>query len=74
MGEGGNREYDLKRFDNITSMPPKKKEEEIDLSTLPELKTLTALILIRGKKTRAQQLLQRIYKEADKTMGRIKRS
>lgn len=55
-------------------MPPKKKEEEIDLSTLPELKTLSALILIRGKKGRAQQLLQRIYKEADKTMSRVKRS
>ncbi len=30
-------------------MPPKKKEEEIDLSTLPECVSSKAIILCKGK-------------------------
>ena len=41
-------------------MPPKKKEEEIDLATLPECKTLNSIILVRGRKARAQVIQQKL--------------
>ena len=37
-------------------MPPKKKEEEIDLSTLPECQSLNTIIFVKGKKARADAI------------------
>jgi hypothetical protein len=55
-------------------MGPKKKEEEIDLSTLPECRSLNALLLVRGRKARAAAILQRLQKECEKWTDRPKRS
>lgn len=55
-------------------MGPKKKEEEIDLSTLPECKSINAIILCRGKKTRAITIIDKIRKEGEKFIGKIKKT
>jgi hypothetical protein len=55
-------------------MPPKKKEEEIDLSTLPECKSFNVITLCRGKKSRAAAILQKLQKEGEKFIGKIKKS
>lgn len=55
-------------------MGPKKKEEEIDLSTLPECKSINAIILCRGKKVRTANILQKLQKECEKFIAKIKKS
>lgn len=55
-------------------MGPKKKEEEIDLSTLPECRSLNALLLVRGRKARAAAIQQRLQKDCEKWTDRPKRS
>ncbi len=59
---------------NLNQMGPKKKEEEVDLATLPECRSLNAIILVRARKERALALLQRIQKECEKWIDRLKRS
>lgn len=55
-------------------MGPKKKEEEIDLSTLPECKSINVIILCRGRKARAVAIQQRLQKECEKFLTRVRKS
>lgn len=43
-------------------MPPKKKEEEIDLSTLPPWTSKNCMIVCSGLKGRATQIMEQIKK------------
>lgn len=55
-------------------MPPKKKEEEIDLASLPEVQSMNVVVLVRGKKSRAEDILRNIHKEAEKYLFRVKKN
>lgn len=55
-------------------MPPKKKEEEIDLSTLPECKSLNIFLYAKGKKERAKKLLSKIDNKFEKIIFHVKKA
>ena len=55
-------------------MGPKKKEEQIDLATLPECKSINVIILCRGKKSRATAIIHKLQKEGEKFIAKIKKS
>ena len=42
-------------------MPPKKKEEEIDPSTLPPCRSIAVRLAYLGKKDRANKLIEIIH-------------
>ena len=52
-------------------MGPKKKEEEIDINSLPPCATLNALFLCRGRKERANNLLELLHKTGEKYITKV---
>ncbi len=52
-------------------MPPKKKEEEVDLSTCPECPSTNCILLCKGKPSRASKILQSIYDSTKYGMSQI---
>ena len=55
-------------------MGPKKKEEEIDLTTLPECTSLNIILLAKGKKSRSSNILEKVQQNGLKFMIKIKKN
>lgn len=55
-------------------MPPKKKEEEIDLATLPPWTSKNAMVVCSGLKGRSTTILEVLKKEANKYVKFVSRN
>lgn len=55
-------------------MPPKKKEEEIDLATLPPWVSRNAMLVCSGMKGRANTILDMLKKEPNKYVRYVSRN